>query len=134
MKSREGLLRLKRFQVEEKRRQLLQIETMIGEFDRMKSDLDDQIAFEEKKAGISDVNHFAYPTFAKAARQRRDNLDGSVDGLKDQLAAAEVAVAEAEEDMKKVEMLDERDGGKAREALNHERQQQDAEHQRSMIG
>lgn len=134
MKSRESLLRLKRFQVEDKRRQLLQIETMIGEFDRMKGDLDAQIAFEEQKAGISDVNHFAYPTFAKAARQRRDNLDGSIDGLKDQLAAAEIALGEVEEDMKKVEMLDERDGGKAREALNNERQQFDAQQQRSMIG
>ncbi len=134
MKSRESLLRLKRFQVEDKRRQLLQIETMIGEFERMKGDLDAQIAFEEQKAGISDVNHFAYPTFAKAARQRRDNLDGSIDGLKDQLAAAEIALGEVEEDMKKVEMLDERDGGKAREALNNERQQFDAQQQRSMIG
>lgn len=134
MKSRESLLRLKRFQVEDKRRQLLQIETMIAEFDRMKGDLDAQIEFEEKKAGITDVNHFAYPTFAKAARQRRDNLDGSIDGLKDQLAAAEISLAEVEEDMKKVEMLDERDGGKAREAINHDRRQEDNQHQRSMIG
>ena len=35
MKSRESLIRLKRFQVEEKRRRLSQIETMIAEFDRM---------------------------------------------------------------------------------------------------
>ena len=33
-----------------------------------------EIAAEERKSGITDVNHFAYPTFAKAARQRRDNL------------------------------------------------------------
>ncbi len=134
MKSREGLLRLKRFQVEEKRRQLTQIETMIGEFDKMSADLDSQIAFEEQKAGISDVNHFAYPTFAKAAIQRRDNLHGSIGELKDQLAAAELSLKEAQEGLDKAEMLDERDGGKAREAINLERERMELQHQRSMIG
>jgi len=134
MKSRESLLRLKRFQVEEKRRQLVQIETMILEFDRMSADLDSQIAFEEKKAGISDADHFAYPTFAKAARQRRENLHGSISELKDQMAAAKIGLGEVEEDLKKAEMLDERDGGKAREAINLEREQMAMQHQRSMIG
>ena len=72
MKSRESLVRLKEFQVNEKRRQLAQLDVMIAEFERMANELEVQIAAEEKKAGISDVNHFAYPTFAKAARQRRD--------------------------------------------------------------
>ncbi len=134
MKSREGLLRLKRFQVEEKRRQFAQIETMINEFDRMGADLDSQIAFEEKKSGISDENHFAYSTFAKAARQRRDNLQGSVSELKDQMAAAELSLEEAEQELKKVELLDQRDGGKASEAINLERQQLESRQQRAMIG
>ena len=134
MKSREGLLRLKRFQVEEKKRQLAQIELMIGEFDKMSTDLNSQIAFEEKKAGISDENHFAYPTFAKAAIQRRNNLHGSISELKDQLAAAELSLNEAVEELAKAEMLDERDGGKAREAINLERERMEMQHQRSMIG
>lgn len=109
MKSRNSLIRLKRFQVDEKRRQVTQIEMMIAEFERMASDLDDQILAEQKRVGISDVNHFAYPTFAKAAMQRRDNLLGSANDLKSQLAAAQAALAEAVEDMKKVELIEERD-------------------------
>ena len=35
MKSRENLVRLKRFQVNEKRKQLMQLDMMIGEFKRM---------------------------------------------------------------------------------------------------
>ena len=77
MKSRENLVRLKQFQVNEKRRQLLQLDMMIAEFERMAGELEVQIAAEEKKAGITDINHFAYPTFAKAARLRRDNLKNS---------------------------------------------------------
>ena len=77
MKTRENLVRLKQFQVNDKRRQLLQLDMMIAEFDRMAGELEIQIAAEEKKAGITDINHFAYPTFAKAARLRRDNLKNS---------------------------------------------------------
>ena len=54
MKSRDTLIRLKRFQVEEKRRRVRQIETMVAEFTRMIGDLDREIANEEKRAGITD--------------------------------------------------------------------------------
>ena len=89
MKSRENLVRLKQFQVNEKRRQLTQLEMMVAEFDRMANELDQQILAEEKKAGITDVNHFAYPTFAKAARLRRDNLKNSQSDLMQQRSVAE---------------------------------------------
>ena len=79
MKSRESLVRLKEFQVNEKRRQLQQLQMMMSEFDRMTKDLESQIVVEEKKSGISDPNHFAYPTFAKAARQRADMCPSSSD-------------------------------------------------------
>ena len=54
MKSRDTLIRLKRFQVDEKRRRVAQIEMMIAEFNRMAADLDREIAAEEHKAGITD--------------------------------------------------------------------------------
>ena len=117
MKSRESALRLKRFQEQEKRRQVQQIETMIAEFGRMASELDGQIAYEEQRAGIDDVNHFAYPTFAKAARQRRDNLQVSIDDLKQQLGAAQEAHADVSEELEKAELLDRRDSRNSRETL-----------------
>ncbi len=110
MKSSESLLRLKEFQVNDKRRQLGQIQLMMAEFDKMAAELEYQIAAEEKKAGISDPSHFAYPTFAKAARQRADNLKGSIRELKVQQDAAELAVEEAEAEFEKAAALDQRDG------------------------
>lgn len=109
MKSRESLVRLKAFQLSEKRRQLSQIQTMMGELERMRIELEQQIAAEEKKAGITDVNHFAYPTFAKAARKRADNLTGSIHELKIQQDAAELAAEEAEAEYEKAAALEERD-------------------------
>lgn len=127
MKSRETLLRLKRFQVDEKRRQVTQLETMISEFERMAAELDVQIQAEQNRAGIHDVTHFAYPTFAKAALTRRENLLNSASDLKDQLGSARSALAEAFEDMKKIELLDERDR-EADRAVQASRDQAEMDH------
>jgi flagellar export protein FliJ len=116
MKSRsESLIRLKKFQVDEKRRQVGQIEMMIADFERMASELDQQIEIEQQKTGISDVAHFAYSTFARAAIGRRDNLLASANDMRDQLENAQDALAEAVEDLKKVELLDQREN--TREAV-----------------
>ncbi|PWV95817.1 hypothetical protein DFR52_10882 [Hoeflea marina] len=111
MKSRESHVRLKLFQVNEKTRQLSQIQLMMAEMEKMSAELEYQIAVEEKKAGISDVAHFAYPTFAKAARQRADNLQHSIKELKVQLDAAELALEEAQAEHTKAAALEERDIG-----------------------
>jgi flagellar export protein FliJ len=109
MKSRETLIRLKKFQVDEKRRKVAQIEAMIAEFDRIAAELDREIKVEQDRAGIHDPGHFAYPTYAKAAMTRRENLKRSTGELKTQLDDAKAALGEAFEELKKVEMLDERD-------------------------
>ena len=109
MKSRETLVRLRRFQVDEKRRRVVQIETMIAEFDRMANDRAREIALEEQRAGISDPGHFAYPTYAKAAAQRRDNLRRSAVELHAQLDDAKAELGEAFEELKKVEILEDRE-------------------------
>ena len=109
MKSRETLIRLKKFQVDDRRRRVVQIEGMIAEFDRMAVELEREIQLEQDRAGINDPGHYAYPTYAKAAINRRDNLKRSADELKGQLDDAKAALGEAFEDLKKVELLDERD-------------------------
>ena len=109
MKSRDTLIRLKRFQVDEKRRQVAQIEAMVAEFERMANDLEREISVEQDRAGIADPGHFAYPTYAKAAIQRRDNLKRSAQELQGQLEDARAQLADAFEELKKVEILEERD-------------------------
>ena len=110
MKSRDSLVRLKEFQVNEKRRQLQQLQMMMAEFERMAKELEYQIGVEEKKSGITDPNHFAYPTFAKAAHQRADNLQVSIRDLRVQQETAELAVEEAQAEFSKAAALEERDG------------------------
>ena len=118
MKSRETLIRLKRFQLDEKRRRVAQIEGMIAEFDRMAVDLEREVAAEEQRSGIADIAHFAYSTYAKAARTRRDNLKRSADELKTQLDDAQAELGEAFEALKKVEILENRERTAERVAEN----------------
>jgi flagellar FliJ protein len=98
MKSRDSAIRMLRFQAEERRRQVGQIEAMVEEFNRMVGDLDHEIAAEHRRTGIEDEKHFAYSTFARAARQRRANLQASIEELSQQLETARGALdlAEAE--------------------------------------
>lgn len=109
MKPRNSILRLRRFQFDEKRKRVAQIEMMINDFNRMASDLEKEILLEEKKAGISDVSHFAYPTFARAATQRREKLQHSIDELNAQLALARSDMEEAQEEFQKAELLEGRE-------------------------
>jgi flagellar export protein FliJ len=87
---------------------------MIAEFERIATELEREIKTEQDRAGIHDPAHFAYPTYAKAAIQRRENLKRSADELKGQLNDAKEALAEAFDELKKVELLDERDQARER--------------------
>jgi flagellar protein FliJ len=108
MKPRDASMQLKRFEVQEKRRKVAEIEAMINEFNQMAADLDRQIAIEEERAGVSDTNHYAYPMLAKAAIQRRDNLLASAADLEAKLANVRDNLAEAFEEVKKIELLEDR--------------------------
>ena len=109
MKSRVSIIRLKKFQVDEKRRKVAQIEAMIAEFERIAADLDREIQAEQDRTGIHDPSHFAYSTYAKAAIGRSDNLKRSTEELVGQLERAQAALRDSFEELKKLELLDERD-------------------------
>src|SRR5476649_827197 len=81
----ERLRRNNEFEFAQNRLRASQIETMIAAFDRMCVDLGQQIEAEEKRARISDPTHFAYPTYAKAARERCSKLQQSAKALKIEL-------------------------------------------------
>jgi flagellar export protein FliJ len=109
MKLQETLIRLKRFQVEEKRRRVAQIESMVAEFSKIARELEQEVAIEEQRAGIFDASHFAYPTYARAARTRRDNLNRSAAELMTQLDDARGRLEDALDDLSKAQGFDARD-------------------------
>lgn len=106
MRNRESLIRLHKFQVDEKRRKVAELELMLAEFRQRERDLEAQVEAEQRKAGISDVAHFAYPMFAKSVIRRRENILESIDGIERQLEAAKDELAGAFRELKKYELLE----------------------------
>lgn len=115
MKSRESVIRLKRFEAQEKIRKVQGLEQMIRDFEVMASDLERQVQAEEDRTGVKDNGHFAYSTFAKAASQRRDKLRASIEDLRIKLGDA---VRERDETTSEVKLDGEAQlrEGQAREA------------------
>jgi flagellar FliJ protein len=104
MRSRDTLLRLARFKLQERQRQAMGLESMIAEFLRKQDDLDALINSEEARSGVTDPEHFNYPTTAQAARVRRDNLLASVADLNDQLAEVRAAYTDEESELNRLEL------------------------------
>jgi hypothetical protein len=88
MKSRDALVRAASFVIAEQRRKVGDLEAMIDEFRRIAKDLEQQIESEHMRTGVREPGHFAYSSFAKAARKRCDNLLVSVADLQLKLEAA----------------------------------------------
>ena len=117
MKSRETLIRLKKFQVDEKRRKVAQIEAMIAEFDRMAGDLEREIRVEQDRAASTiPVTLPIRPT--PKPRSGVARIWNVADELRTQLEDAKLALGDAFDELKKVELLDERDQMREREAEN----------------
>lgn len=109
MKPRESIVRLRMFQVRGKRREIVQLDMMIAEFERMVLELEAQIINEERKSGNNDVHHFAYSALARAARQRRDNLINSIRDLQLQKTNAEMTLNEINGELQRVQLLEARE-------------------------
>jgi flagellar protein FliJ len=118
MPSRQSQDRLRRFEVEERQQKVAEIEAMIADFTRVAEELDKQVRYEEQRAGISDPSHFAYPMFAKAARQRRDNLLASIRDLNAKLAEARENLEQARAELQTAESIAQRDTQRTRRQSN----------------
>jgi len=120
MKKNAHVLRACQFEVNEKNRKVRDLEAMIADFRQMIVNLDHQIISEQEKSGISDVNHYAYPTFAKAAIQRRDNLIVSVEELEGKLELAQAEMQEAGDELSKAQQLDNRENTSSNPHVAHQ--------------
>ncbi|MFO1034284.1 MAG: flagellar export protein FliJ [Hyphomicrobiales bacterium] len=111
MRSRESLLRLHRFRADDVRRQVADMDLMIQDLMRKHDDLDAHVKAEEARTGVSDPNNVNYSMAAKSVRGRRDNILKTVAELRDQHEAMKDKLREEESELRKVELLVEKEGG-----------------------
>ena len=76
------LVHMEQFEVSQKERRIVLLQTMIRDFENMIVDLDGQIATEEDRTRVKDPGHPAYSTLAVAAAKRRQNLLSSLSQVK----------------------------------------------------
>ena len=94
-KQSERRRKIREFEVDHDRFRATQIEAMIFNLGRICRDLEYQIEAEEARSHIHDPKHFAYPTYAKAVRERLANLTRTVDALANERARLIVMTNEA---------------------------------------
>jgi flagellar protein FliJ len=116
MRSRDSLLRLHRFRADDVRRQAADIDMMIQDLMRKHDDLEQHIKFEEQRTGITDPAHVNYSMAAKSSRVRLENLLKSVGELRDQHESVMERVKDEEAELRKIEMLVEKEGGSLKPA------------------
>ena len=92
------------------------MDLMIQDLMRKHDDLDSHVKLEEAKNGISDPGNVNYSMAAKSVRGRRDNILRTVAELRDQHEAMIAKLKDEESDLRKVELLVEKEGGSLKPA------------------
>lgn len=108
MSGLDSLIRLHRWKLEEKRRVLADLESLMDELRTRANHLEVEILDEQKAATVSEEAGFAYAAYATQAIHRRGVLAQSAAELEEKIKAARDDVKEAFQETKKYEIARER--------------------------
>jgi flagellar export protein FliJ len=122
MKSREVLVRLHRFRVDEVQRRLKSLTDMRADLERKASDLGVMMQDEQRRASNSELGRLAYPSFVRSVIARRENIQRSIDEIERQAATVREELELAFRELKKYEI--EADSQMSRERANEARRVQ----------
>lgn len=105
MKSREALIRLNRFRVDEIRKRLKSLDDMRADLTKKMTDLETMVQEEQRRAQQSDLGRLAYPTFARSVMARRENIQRTIDEVDKQAATVTEELQNAYRELKKYEIV-----------------------------
>jgi flagellar FliJ protein len=104
MKSREALIRLHRFRVDEIRKRLKSLDDMRADLMKKMTDLETMVQEEQRRAAHSDLGRLAYPSFARSVMARKENIQRTVDEVERQAATVTDELQNAYRELKKHEI------------------------------
>jgi flagellar FliJ protein len=116
------LIRLRTWELDQKRRRLAELETLKVQLQDAVLDLADQVVKEQAVAARDEEVAFSYGAFAKKAILRRRDLEASIREVSVQVEAAADEVASAYQDLKKLEVA--QANREAREKAEADRKEQ----------
>jgi flagellar export protein FliJ len=107
MKSRDTLIKLHRFRADEAKSKLAGLEAIRADLERKTAELDSHLSEESRRATENDIGRFAYPSFARSIRERKDNIAQSIAEIERSIAEARIGVQTAFQELKKFELAEE---------------------------
>lgn len=114
MKGLTTLIRLHRWQLDEKRRQLADLERLSEDLNGQSERLEAEVKGEQRSAAETDEGRYAYPGYAAGVVDRRDNLTRSIAEVEISIEAAREDVAAIFEKVKTYEQAERRQQDRAR--------------------
>lgn len=123
MKGLEGLIRLHRWRLDEKRQVLAELERLADRLRQELNDLEREVADEQKVAAASSDAMSAYGQYATAVIARRARINQSLSEIEERTRVALEGVAQAFRELKKYELVKAR---RDRSAEEREKRRQQA--------
>lgn len=123
MRGVDGLIRLWKWRLDERRRVVVDLEILRAGIERQMVRLDDELEQERKVATQDYEASFGFTIYRKSNRERRANLEASREEVIDRIAAAQEEVNAAFRELKKYELVLE--NWERRERQKQEKREQD---------
>ena len=122
MKGLPTLIRVRQWELEEKRRKLADLEGLAAQLDEAIARLDDEVKMEQSIVQASHEVNFAYAPYAAAAIERRRTLRASLEDVRQQILGAAEEVTIAYQELKKYEVAQDNRRRRARVETNRREQ------------
>ena len=103
-----GIVRLHKWQVDEKRRQIAELEVMRSDLEKKLEKLDSDLKDEQKNVANSNVVDINYAGYAAAVMKRRENIEASITEVNVSIENMKDDLAEAFKELKKYEIVEQR--------------------------
>lgn len=117
MSSLATVIRVHKWQLDERRRALAELQSLADRLHDEARRLEDEIHREQETAKSDFEASFAYAGYAKRAMLRRQRIADSITQVEEQIAAATEAMAEAFQELKRFELAEEERQRREKEKL-----------------
>ena len=108
MKTRESLIRYRKWQVDEQRRKLGDLYAVAEDLERQAEQLEIRLAVEQDESSRSKDAAFIYPAFAQQMINRRDNIRKSRQEIEVEIVSSKEVLTSMFQELKKIEILEQR--------------------------
>jgi len=116
------MIRLHKWQLDDKRRQLTELELMRDELQAKMNQLADELTAEKNNVANSPVVNITFASYATNMSTRRENLQNSLDEVNVSIENMKDQVAESFKDLKKYEVVEQREKERLQNELNRRQQ------------